>query len=87
MRGLPCGQFQPAFVQGILELGEGPRAHAVHPGKGTATKRHHLFEGLDAGVGEGPAGGSRDPPWQRGTAGFNGFRCHVECLPVDVPQN
>ena len=87
MRGLPCGQFQPAFVQGILELGEGPRADAVHPGKGAATERHHLLEGLDAGVGEAPAGGSSDPPRQRGTARFNGFGRHVECLPVDVPHN
>jgi hypothetical protein len=83
---LPCGQFQPVFVHGVLELREGARADARHAGKPAPAKLHEVFEGFDPRVRERLARRRVQTRRERSAAWFRGFSRHCVAFQSVAPK-
>ncbi|MEV5051157.1 MULTISPECIES: hypothetical protein [unclassified Arthrobacter] len=83
---LPCGQFQPVLVHGILELRDRARADTRHPRKPALAKLHEVFEGFDPRVCKRLARGRRQSCGEWSAAWSRGFSRHCVAFQSVAPK-
>jgi hypothetical protein len=83
---LTCRQLQPVLVHGVLELREGARADARHPGKPAPAKLHEVFEGFDPRVCKRLARGRRQSCGEWSAAWSSGFSRHCVAFQSVAPK-
>jgi hypothetical protein len=74
------------LIHGVLELGDGARADARHPGKPAPAKLHEVFEGFHPRVREGLARGRRQSCGEWSAAWSRGFSRHCVAFQLDAPK-
>lgn len=74
------------LVHGVLELGEGARADARHPGQPPAAEQHEVFEGFHSRMRKGLARGRVQSCREWSAAWSRGFSRHCVAFQSVAPK-